>query len=124
MPINEQNTDFTNRSLGGNSGDEPMGYQTKTGSGFDQVKSTVAEKLHTAAQSLHQTADRSSRQNDLTSFGHQAADWLDRSADYVSQIEPRRVRDDLETQVRRNPGRSLLIAGAVGLILGGLLRRR
>jgi ElaB/YqjD/DUF883 family membrane-anchored ribosome-binding protein len=91
---------------------------------FNQVKSTVAGQLHSAAQTLHQTAARGNQQGDLSSFGHRAADWLEHSADYVSEVEPERVRRDLENQIRQNPGRSLLIAGAVGLVLGGLLRRR
>jgi len=94
------------------------------GSTFNQVKSTVAEKLHSAARTIHQKSASGNQQGDLSSFGHRAADWLDRSADYVSEVEPERVRRDLENQVRQNPGRSLLIAGAVGLVLGGLLRRR
>lgn len=91
---------------------------------FDQIKSTVADKLYLAATNLHQTAERGDQQSDLSSFGHRAAGWLENSASYVSEIEPERVRRDLENQVRKNPGRTLLIAGAVGLVLGGLLRRR
>ena len=120
MQPSEYDTDFTNRSLDREHSGAPGSGGSST---FNQVKSTVADKLHSAAQSLHQTADRGNQQN-LTNFGHQAADWLDRSADYVSQMDPSRMRSDIETQVRRNPGRSLLIAGAVGLVLGGLLRRR
>ena len=91
---------------------------------FNQVKSTVADKLHSAAKTLHQKAERGDQQSDLSNFGHKAAGWLENSASYVSEIEPERVRRDLENQVRNNPGRTLLIAGAVGLVLGGLLRRR
>jgi ElaB/YqjD/DUF883 family membrane-anchored ribosome-binding protein len=91
---------------------------------FKQIKTTVADKLQSAAQTLHQKADRSGQSTEVTAFGHRAAGWLERSADYVNEMEPQRLRTDLENQVRRNPGRSLLIAGIVGLALGGLLRRR
>ena len=125
METNEQNLDFTSKNFNRDySNTNQNQFQESGGSTFDQVKSTVAEKLHAAAQSLHDTADRSTRPNELSGFGHQAADWLDRSAEYVNQFEPARVRGDIEKQVRNNPGRSLLIAGAVGLVLGGLLRRR
>ncbi|HEX9001599.1 MAG TPA: hypothetical protein VGB07_16955 [Blastocatellia bacterium] len=125
MEPNEQNFDFAGKQLNRPYNQmNPDQAQERNGSTFDQVKSTVAEKLRSAAESLHQTASRSTKQNDLTGFGHQAADWLGRSADYVSEIEPARVRSDIESGVRKNPGRSLLIAGAVGLVLGGLLRRR
>lgn len=118
MEYNEQNIEFTGPRNDGAS---------RGGSTFDQVRSTVSDKLHSAARTLHRTADKGKQQDDasgLAGFGHRAAEWLDHSADYVSEIEPQRVRRDLENQVRQNPGRSLLIAGAVGLLLGGLLRRR
>jgi len=91
---------------------------------FKQIRTSVADKLQSAAQTLHQKADRSGQSPEVTAFGHRAAGWLERSADYVNEVEPQRLRSDIENQVRRNPGRSLLIAGIVGLALGGLLRRR
>jgi ElaB/YqjD/DUF883 family membrane-anchored ribosome-binding protein len=39
-------------------------------------------------------------------------------------MDPQKIKTDIQDQMRRNPGRSLLIAGAAGLILGALLRRR
>lgn len=100
-------------------GEEFRGQST-----FDRVKSTVADRMSRAAQRLHEQSSRAGSESELSSFGNRAADWLDRSADYVKEVEPQRLKSDIETQVRRNPGRSLLIAGAVGLVLGGLLRRR
>lgn len=99
-------------------------YGTQHESALGQIKSTVAKQLSTAAQALHQQTARAERPTELSRFGEQAAGWLDRSADYVSEFEPQRLKADLETQVRRNPGRSLLIAGVAGLVLGKLLRRR
>ena len=93
-------------------------------SGLDQLKHTVAQKLSNAADALHQQTARVERPSELSRFGEQAAGWLERSADYVNEMEPQRLKDDLAMQVRRNPGRSLLIVGAAGLILGKLLRRR
>jgi ElaB/YqjD/DUF883 family membrane-anchored ribosome-binding protein len=91
---------------------------------FKQIRTTAADKLQAAAQTLHQKADRSGQPSEVSALGHRAADWLERSADYVSEMEPQRLKSDIEDRVRRNPGRSLLIAGIVGLALGGLLRRR
>jgi ElaB/YqjD/DUF883 family membrane-anchored ribosome-binding protein len=102
-----------------------QGYEGgQSDSTFKQIKANVADKLQSAAQTLHQKADRSGQSPEITAFGHRAAGWLERSASYVNEMEPQRLRSDLENQVRRNPGRSLLIAGIVGLALGGLLRRR
>ncbi len=93
-------------------------------SAFGQFRSSVARQLSTAAQTLHQKTARVDQPSELSKFGEQAAGWLERSAEYVNEMEPRRSKADLETQVRRNPGRSLLIAGLAGLVLGKLLRRR
>jgi ElaB/YqjD/DUF883 family membrane-anchored ribosome-binding protein len=91
---------------------------------FKQFRTTAADKLQTAAETLHQKADRSGQPAEISALGHRAADWLERSASYVSEMEPQRLKSDIEDRVRRNPGRSLLIAGIVGLALGGLMRRR
>lgn len=105
--------------------EHPQAYRGgQSDSTFKQIRATVADKLQAAAETLHQKADRSGRQTEISTFGHRAAGWLERSAGYVSEMEPQRLKSDLENQVRRNPGRSLLIAGVVGLALGGLLRRR
>lgn len=95
----------------------------KRGSGFDQVRSTLAGKLRTAAETMRQKAT-TTESEDVRGLGGQASDWLDRSAKYVDDFDPQRLKEDVSTQVRSNPGRSLLIAGAAGLILGALLRRR
>lgn len=92
-----------------------------SGSTFDNIKTTVAEKLRSAADTLRQKAG----QNSVTAGrAGQASDWLDTAADYVRDVDPAQIRNDLQRQVRSNPGRSLLIASAAGLALGMLLRRR
>lgn len=109
---------------------EPSGYGHQAGSGtgagmdFKQIKSTVAEKLHGAAQRLQERAGESETASEMGRWSQRAGDWMERSADYIQDLEPQQLRTDLENQVRRNPGRSLLIAGAAGLLLGRLLRGR
>ena len=83
----------------------------------------LATILHKAAEALHEKSGgglREPRSEGLV----QAADWLDQSADYVKQADMQQVKADVANQIRRNPGRSLLVAGAVGLFLGALIRRR
>jgi ElaB/YqjD/DUF883 family membrane-anchored ribosome-binding protein len=80
--------------------------------------------LSGAAQVLHEKIAGSEKQTEITNLGNRAADWLERSADYVKDVEPQQIRSDIESQVRRHPGRSLLIAGVVGLILGRVIRGR
>ena len=102
---------------------EELGH-TQQESVLGQLKQTVSKQLSTAADALYQKTSHTDRQTELSKFGEQAAGWLERSAEYVKDLEPQRVKADLETQVRRNPGRSLLIAGVAGLLLGKLMRRR
>jgi ElaB/YqjD/DUF883 family membrane-anchored ribosome-binding protein len=93
---------------------------------FDSIQEVVADKLHTAASTLREKAggQRGGHDSVIAGYGQRAADWLDRSADYARTTDPQQVKADLENQVRHYPGRSLLIAGAAGLILGALFRRR
>jgi ElaB/YqjD/DUF883 family membrane-anchored ribosome-binding protein len=91
----------------------------------DAIKKTVSEKLRTAARAVADKATDPRMQDTLTGrYGPQVSSWLNSSADYVSEMNVEQVKSDLQQQVRRNPGRSLLIAGAFGLLLGSLLRRR
>jgi ElaB/YqjD/DUF883 family membrane-anchored ribosome-binding protein len=97
----------------------------RTNSTFDKVKSTISTKLHEAADGLTGKVRSLAGDNpSATQYGDQAANWLNRSADYIDDITPGQIRNDVQKQVRDNPGRSLLIAAAAGLILGAVIRRR
>jgi ElaB/YqjD/DUF883 family membrane-anchored ribosome-binding protein len=93
--------------------------------GVDRVKGAAAQALHAAADLLRHRAEGASGQfSALTNYGQQASDFLARSANFVEDMDMERVQRQIEDAVRRNPARSLLIAGAVGLLLGATLRRR
>ena len=92
-----------------------------SGSKFDNVKTTVADKLAEAAEALRQKTGQNSAR---AGYANQASDWLDDAATYVRDIDPAEIKSNIQQQVHSNPGRSLLIAGAAGLALGILLRRR
>lgn len=95
------------------------------GSGFNRVKTTIAEKLDAAADSLRVKADQAGSAKEFAAqYGRQAAGWLDSTARYVRQFDVDRLKTDVENKVRKDPGRTLLIAGAVGLVIGALVRRR
>ncbi len=49
---------------------------------------------------------------------------LNRSADYVEHLDLDQVKTEIQSLVRTHPGVSLLMAGAVGLVIGSLVRRR
>jgi ElaB/YqjD/DUF883 family membrane-anchored ribosome-binding protein len=100
-----------------------LGFQPRTSnSTLDTVKETVAEKLHVAAGAIQDKAGQNP-DNPVSSYASQAAGFLDDAANYVRQVDPGQVKSDIQRQVRRNPGKSLLIAGVVGLMFGVLVRR-
>jgi CHASE3 domain sensor protein len=88
---------------------------------LDNVKNTIAEKLHGAAGTLKQRAGQ--QQGAMSGYADKAATFLDDAAGYVREVDPQQLKTDVQEQVRRNPGRALLIAGAAGLLLGVLFRR-
>ena len=99
-------------------------YDSSPSSGnstLNNIKTTVADKLKSAAQALNQ---RSGQDSSVSQYAGQAAGFLNNAADYVRDLEPQQVKADIQKQVRSNPGRSLLIAGVAGLVLGTLFRRR
>jgi ElaB/YqjD/DUF883 family membrane-anchored ribosome-binding protein len=96
----------------------------RSGSTLDNIKSTVADKLRTAASAVQNKAASPNQNSTISEYGNQASDWLNRSADYVRDLDVNQVKSNVQTEVRRNPGRSLLIAGVAGLILGAIFRRR
>jgi ElaB/YqjD/DUF883 family membrane-anchored ribosome-binding protein len=98
-------------------------YAGGRGLTFDRVKLVVADLLSDAADAIHERSAGTGH-SDITNLGDRAANWLEHSADYVREMEPQRLKADIEDNIRRNPGRSLIIAGVVGLVLGSMFRRR
>jgi hypothetical protein len=98
-------------------------YAEERGLTFDRVKFAVADFLSEAAGTI---SDKSAGigHPDIANLGDRAASWLEHSAGYVRETDPQRLKSDIEDKIRRNPGRSLIIAGVVGLVIGSVLRRR
>jgi ElaB/YqjD/DUF883 family membrane-anchored ribosome-binding protein len=93
--------------------------QLESDSTLNKVKGAVADKLSAAADMLEGEIG-----GKRSAYGWQAAGVLNRSADYVRDLNPDQIAGDVQNEVRRNPGRSLLIAAALGLLVGVLVRRR
>lgn len=106
------------RRLDSGFGSEATGVSTG-----ETLKDTVAGKLQAAATAIQKNLGQNQNAT-LAKYGGQAANWLDGAADYVRDVDPQKFKTELQDRVRQNPGRSLLIAGAAGLVLGVLLRRR
>lgn len=92
-----------------------------TNSNVENIKLKVAEGLKSAAASLKQKAPQ---EGAMSGYVSQASGWLDTAGDYVEDFNVPKVKSDIKRQMRANPGRALLIAGAVGLVVGALFRRR
>jgi ElaB/YqjD/DUF883 family membrane-anchored ribosome-binding protein len=117
MGINNRGVDKTGETTA-----ESQGSDKSTG--FENVKNIIADKLHNAAEALgEKTADQDA-QSGIAQYGKRASEYLDQSAEYVRQFDYEQVDARVREYVRQSPGRSILIAGGVGLIIGALLRRR
>jgi len=117
MGINNRAVDKT-----GKTATESQGSDKSTG--FENVKNTIADKLHNVAEALNEKAADPDAQCGIAQYGKQASGWLDQSAEYVREFDYEQADARVREYVRQSPGRSLVIAGAVGLIIGAILRRR
>ena len=103
--------------------DVSAGYDPGPGSNptIDKIKVKIADGLKSAAAALKQDAPPN---GSMSAYLNQASGLLDQTADYMENVSVSQVKRDIQSQTRANPGRALLIAGAAGLILGALFRRR
>jgi ElaB/YqjD/DUF883 family membrane-anchored ribosome-binding protein len=91
---------------------------------FEDVKNIIADKLHNVAETLREEATNPDEQCGMAQCGKKASEWLDQSADFVREFDYMQANAGIREYVGQKPGRSLLIAGGVGLIIGVVLRRR
>ena len=56
-------------------------------------------------------------------FARTAADRMNQSADYLRDANLGRLRGDVESMVKNNPGPALLVAAMFGFLLGRALAR-
>src|ERR1035437_314921 len=92
--------------------------------GCENVKTMIADKLHKISETLGQKAAGQDESSGMAQYGKQASELLEQSAEYVRQFDYKQTDAKVRDYVRQRPGRSLLIAGAVGLIIGTIWRRR
>lgn len=96
---------------------------SKKSTSFENVKNSIADKLHDVAETLGEKATNADVHG-MAQYGKQASEWLDQSADYIREFDYIQANASIREYVGQKPGRSLLIAGGVGLIIGAVLRRR
>ena len=91
-----------------------------------QLKTQLADKLETGAGRLRRQATNTEKIDDaiavtkerVADAGDRVATGMERSAEWLRSANLSAVQQKLERQVRENPGRTLLIAGAIGYLLG------
>jgi ElaB/YqjD/DUF883 family membrane-anchored ribosome-binding protein len=91
-----------------------------------QLKTQLADKLETGAGRLRQRATDTAKIDDAIAMtkekvadaSDRVASGMERSAEWLRNTNLSAVQQRLERQVRENPGRTLLIAGAIGYVLG------
>lgn len=86
---------------------------------IEENRVSAAGALHNAASSMHQKADKLPNGPDIA---HSAADRVEAVASYLQGHDTKQMMADVETVVRRNPGPSLLVAGALGFLIGRAFR--
>ncbi|MDO9583555.1 MAG: DUF883 C-terminal domain-containing protein [Desulfomicrobium sp.] len=99
-------------------------HGTGKSNAFEHVKNIIAERLHSAAEGLGGNGAGLDGESAIATYGKQASEWLEHSAEYVREFDCTQADSTIREYVNQSPGRSLFIAGAVGLIIGSILRRR
>lgn len=92
--------------------------------GFENVKNIIADQLETVADALDEKSTGEDAPSGMAQYGKQASEWLDQSAGYVREFDYEQAESRVRECIKQHPGRSLLIAGAIGLFIGVVLRRR
>jgi ElaB/YqjD/DUF883 family membrane-anchored ribosome-binding protein len=85
---------------------------------IDENRDAAAGGLDKAAAAIHESAESLPGGEKVASLAHATAEKLRVSADYVREHDINRMRADVETLVKNNPGPSLLAAAVVGFLLG------
>lgn len=107
-------------------GDNAADFHRRSGrsAGFENIKKMIADQLHNAAEALGEKVADPDGPSGMAQYGNQVAAWLDQSAEYIRQFDYQQADIRIREHIRHSPGRSLLAAGAFGLIIGAILRRR
>jgi ElaB/YqjD/DUF883 family membrane-anchored ribosome-binding protein len=88
----------------------------------DARRGPAADALQNAAATVHEKAEALPGGETVKGVAHSAADKLESTAGYIREHDVTAMVSDVEGIVRRNPGPSLLIAAAIGFLIGRAFR--
>ena len=86
------------------------------GGAAGSAKDSAASALDGAARRVHRSADS------ISGLAHETGNRIDAGARYMRDHDASQMIDDVSEMVRAHPGKSLLAALAVGLLVGRALR--
>lgn len=84
----------------------------------DSKREPAANTLENAAATMHEKAESLPGGESVKSAAHTAAEKVQATAGYIRQHDVQSMLSDVENMVRRNPGPSLLVAAAIGFLIG------
>ena len=90
---------------------------------IDQSRSSAADGLETAASAIQNNVDGLPGGEKVRQFARATADRLSTGADYVRSHDARRMRSDVESLVKSNPGPALVASAMFGFLLARALSR-
>ena len=91
-----------------------------------QLKTSIADKLEASAGTLRRRASDTAKIDEaiestkekVADASDRVASGMERSAEWLRDADMSMVKRGLERQVRENPALTLLVAGAIGYVLG------
>lgn len=97
-----------------------------------QLKTQLADKLETGASTIRQRSSDTAKIDDaiattkerVADAGDRVASGMEKSAEWLRDTNMSTIKQGLARQVKENPGRTLLIAGAIGYLLGRAFKRK
>ena len=89
---------------------------------IDEKRGPAADALETAASTIHEKAETLPGGGTVKNVAHSAAEKLESTAGYIREHDIKTMLSDVEDMVKRNPGPSLLIAAAIGFLIGRAFR--
>ena len=90
----------------------------RAGSRASDIKESVADTARTAASAIRDRVDQLPGGQKVQQFAQAAAERLGTTAEYVRSHDPKRMLADAERVVKNNPGASLVVAAALGFVIG------
>ncbi len=97
-----------------------------------QLKTQLADRLETGASTIRQRSSNTAKLDDaiattkekVAGAGDRVASGMEKSAEWLRDANMSTIKQGLARQVKENPGRTLLIAGAIGYLLGRAFKRK